>query len=157
MSTDTKELFVKASRHIYRKFPLDGRIVVGTDIVLSGEAIMRFLKGAHEVVVMAATLGFEADRKIEAVQTCSMSEAFLLDEIANEAIEEVCRCVQGELSKRYRLTRHRFSCGFGDFPLETQPHILEALDAKKRIGLYCNESNLLIPMKSVTAFMGVLQ
>ena len=156
MQVNPIEFFIENARYTYRTFSLDKRQVVGTDIVLQGEGILKFLGEAREVVILAATLGTEADRRIAAAQTVSISEALSLDTIANEAIEQVCKHAQAEIATKYNITAKRFSPGYGDFPLDIQPKILEALDAQKRIGLYCNAGNLLIPMKSVTAFMGVL-
>jgi len=156
MQVNPFEFFVENARYTYRMFSLIGRQVAGTDIVLEGEAILKFLGDAKAVVILAATLGIEADRRIASAQAASISEALSLNTLANEAIEEVCKQAQAEIAAKYNITAKRFSPGYGDFPLKIQPQILAALDAQKRIGLYCNAGNLLIPMKSVTAFMGVL-
>ena len=49
----------------------------------------------------------------------------------------------------------RFSCGYGDFPLEAQPDICRLLRTDTAIGLCCDESCLLTPRKSVTAVIGI--
>ena len=48
----------------------------------------------------------------------------------------------------------RFSPGYGDFPLECQGMLLEALEAGKRIGIKLTDSLLMMPSKSVSAVMG---
>jgi len=156
MQVNSIEFFIENARYTYRIFSLNKRQVVGTNIVLQGEAILKFLGDAKEVVILAATLGVEVDRHIAAAQTVSISAALSLDSIANVAIEQVCKQAQIEIAAKYNITAKRFSPGFSDFPLDIQPKILEALETQKRIGLYCNDGNFLIPMKSVTAFMGVL-
>ena len=42
----------------------------------------------------------------------------------------------------------------GDFPLECQGMLLEALEAGKRIGIKLTDSLLMMPSKSVSAVMG---
>jgi len=155
MQDNRKRVFVSEARHIYRKFALDERKISGTKIVLAGDDIMRFLRGYNEVIMLAATLGFEVDRQIVLAQKISVAAALDLDRTANRAINEVCDNIQAEIAKKFNITKHRYSCGYGDFPLDIQPAILNELDARKLIGLYCNESNLMVPTKSITAFLGV--
>lgn len=157
MRDHQKQLFIDQARFIYKKFPLAGREVLGTEIRLVGEDILRFLENANEIVIMAVTLGFEADKQIEYAQKISLSQALDLDRAANRAINEVCNRLQDEIASKFTITKKRYSCGYGDFPLEVQPDIIKAMDATKTIGLYCNENNLMIPTKSVTAIMGVLK
>ena len=49
----------------------------------------------------------------------------------------------------------RFSPGYGDVPLEIQKDIVMLLDCAKRIGVSLNDSLLMSPSKSVTAFIGL--
>jgi len=157
MRDNQKHIFVSGAKYIYRKFPLEGRQIAGTDILLAGSDIFKFLGCAQEVIIFAATLGFDADRQIAHAQKVSISQALDLDKTANWAIDEVCDNLQAEISEKFNIAKRRFSCGFGDLSVDIQPKILKALDATKTIGLYCNENNLMIPTKSVTAFMGVLR
>jgi len=53
------------------------------------------------------------------------------------------------------VLKPRFSPGYGDLPLETQREIFDVLDCSRRIGLMLNDSLLMSPTKSVTAFVGV--
>lgn len=49
----------------------------------------------------------------------------------------------------------RFSPGYGDLPLKTQRELIAKLDAPRKIGLTLNYNDLMIPMKSVTAIIGI--
>ena len=49
----------------------------------------------------------------------------------------------------------RFSPGYGDLSITIQKDFLQALNADKTVGLSLSEGNLMIPEKSVTAFIGV--
>ena len=156
MRDNQKQLFIDQAKSVYRKFTLSEREIVGTDIILTGSSIMNFLKDTKEIIIMAATLGFGVDRQIDAAGKISLSDALALDMAANDAINDICNQLQAELAQKYSIGQGRFSCGYGDLPLDIQPQILNALDATKAIGLYCNESYLLIPQKSVTAFIKII-
>ena len=60
-----------------------------------------------------------------------------------------------DAAKRGMRTNWRYSPGYGDLPLALQPEIVRVLAADKRLGMVATESNLLIPAKSVTAFVGL--
>ena len=63
---------------------------------------------------------------------------------------------QGYAEKGYHMTM-RYSPGYGDLGLDVQPKIIDILQAQKRIGLSSNDDHLLIPRKSITAFIGLQQ
>ena len=60
-----------------------------------------------------------------------------------------------EAAQRGLHTNWRFSPGYGDLPLDIQPAIVRTLEADKKLGMTATDSNLLIPVKSVTAFVGL--
>lgn len=114
------------------------------------------LKGCDSVVVFAATVGVGIDRLIAKYGRISPSKALMLQAIGAERIETLCDkfCddIEAQLEKGLRP---RFSPGYGDLALETQKDIFSVLDCEKRIGLTLNDSLLMSPSKSVTAFVGV--
>ena len=58
--------------------------------------------------------------------------------------------------ERGLYTNFRFSPGYGDLPMETQPILLAALDAQRRLGITLAPKSLLMtPTKSVTAVVGM--
>ncbi|MFA9422765.1 MAG: methionine synthase, partial [Sedimentibacter sp.] len=66
--------------------------------------------------------------------------------------------VEGEIkdlaAKEGSSITFRYSPGYGDVPISHQGDILAALNAQKLIGLSVSDSSILIPRKSVTAFIG---
>ena len=124
---------------------------------LQGEDIKKHLQGCDEIILLAVTIGLQVDELIHRTEAADMSGAVVLDALASIAVERLC----DEAIKKIQLSTvncqlsTRYSPGYGDFPLEVQSEILAILDAKKKIGLYVNESNLLIPRKSITAVIGV--
>mgnify|MGYP002626454225 CR=1 FL=1 len=60
--------------------------------------------------------------------------------------------------KKFGINRfHQVSTDevYGDLPLDFQKSVFKALSCEKNIGLYLNESLLMVPTKSVTAIIGV--
>jgi len=149
---------VSQPKYVYKEFDVlkseHSVKVVGTDIIIHGKLIQNFLKNIDKIILMAATLGQQVDRFLIYTQKRSILEGTLADAIASAYVENLCDALQATLSQEYNING-RISCGFHDFSIETQPDILKALDTPKAIGLYCNESLLMLPSKSVTAVMGV--
>ena len=129
----------------------------GTDYIPAGQDIKAFLRGCGQVVLMAATLGIEAEALILRAQKRDMAEAVILDAAGSAAIEEVCDNFCADLREELApcdLTE-RFSPGYGDYPLSEQRAVFRLLDITRRIGVSLSENGLMIPQKSVTALIGV--
>ena len=145
-------------RAVWRLFDLtpDGTLA-GTSFRPAGEDIRRHLAGCSRVVLMAATLGAEADALLRRTQVEDMARAVILDAAAGAAIENMCDnlCADlaAELAPAY-LTG-RFSPGYGDMPLEQQGEMCRVLDTARRIGVGLTPGGLMTPMKSVTALIGL--
>ena len=83
--------------------------------------------------------------KAVVLQACA---AAMLEEYLDERQDQIAE----ELLKEGKYLRPRFSPGYGDFSIEHQGQML---DAPKKIGLTMTEGNMLTPIKSVTAVIGV--
>ena len=105
---------------------------------------------------MAATLGIEADREIKRLSVISVAKAVVLDACATAYIEGICDDVQGEIEKKYGGVNYRYSPGYGDFPIEAQSDFINMLDTPRKIGLTLSGGGMLIPTKSVTAVLGIV-
>ncbi|MPM15187.1 hypothetical protein SDC9_61553 [bioreactor metagenome] len=116
------------------------------------------VEGCESAILFAATLGAPADLLLRAWSASDMSLALVGQASAAALIEGFCdecmETIEKSLSPGFYL-RPRFSPGYGDFSLSCQPRLLAALDAAKRIGLTCTDVFLLVPVKSVTAVIGV--
>ncbi len=118
--------------------------------------LARNLDGCERVVLMAATLGVGIDRLIAKYGRLSPAKALLLQAIGTERIEALCDAFCAELETETGLcARPRFSPGYGDLPLDTQREVLTMLKADKRVGVTLNDSLIMAPSKSVTAFVGL--
>jgi len=136
-----------------------GIALSGTGLVLPGKHIAKHLTDCGQAVVLAATLGAEADRLIHAQFLRDAARAVILDAAANQYIEEVCddasRSIKQEAAQDGFAVTSRFSPGYGDLPLTIQPSLLLLLNAERRIGLTVTANLMLVPRKSVTAIIGL--
>lgn len=150
-------------RQVSRRFLLkrldDGALDI-EGLRIESRALSKNLMGCDEVYLMAATLGMGPDRLIARAQAAgAMSRAVALQAVAAAMIEVWCDEVNAELARqaraRGRFLRPRFSPGYGDFSLETQPAIFRLLGAQKNAGITLTDSLLMLPTKSVTAVIGI--
>lgn len=161
--TDLFDEMVKDSvpRNIYGIYDLELKdkwvsMGKGTVAFNSGH-LAGHLAGCRECAVVAVTLGALVDRKISYYQNVDMSKAVIYNACANVYVEEVLSSAAVQIRKDAGALQSTFpfSPGYGDLGLEVQKEIIELLQTKKSIGLYVNESCLLIPEKSITAVIGL--
>ncbi len=141
-----------APRTVYRVMD-----ILDVKPLLVGKDITRHLGICKSVILMAATLGHEVDRKISALQLTSPDMALVLHGCAAAAIESVCDELEFDLRQKFdgKYLTDRFSIGYGDLPLSVQAPFCRTLDAERRIGITVDENGWMHPSKSVTAFIGV--
>lgn len=150
-------------KYVYKFFKIDkgkGFLLEGTNFKLPGQDIKSHLTDADSCIIMGVTLGHKVDRAIRYYGKVSMAKAMILDACASTAIEEICDKVNEDLLKSVkadnRILTSRYSPGYGDLTLDIQESILDILGAKRSIGLSATLHNILIPRKSVTAIMGIV-
>lgn len=118
--------------------------------------LVKNLGGCKKVILFTATIGVEIDRFITKYSHISPSKAVMMHAIGAERIEALCDVFCEELeNETHQSLRPRFSPGYGDLPLETQKEIFALLGCSKLIGVTLNDSLLMSPSKSVTAFVGL--
>jgi len=123
---------------------------------LSSGNLARNLSGCPRVILFAATVGVGIDRLIHKYSRIAPSRALMMQAIGAERIEALCDLFCADMEKEMGASlRPRFSPGYGDLPLSVQKDIIALLDTPKRIGLSLNDSLLMSPTKSVTAFAGI--
>lgn len=135
----------------------DGVQIYESNLVLTGKDIVNHLENCTKLAVMCCTLSFGADKLIRQYQVSDMTRAVISDSLSSAAIEQVCDYVEQEIKLKYpnMYQTFRYSPGYGDLNINIQKDILDLLQAQKKIGLCTNESFILTPKKSVTAFIGM--
>ncbi len=135
----------------------DNKVIVNNNFVVDSKNLAKNLKECDKVIIFAATLGIEMDILIKKYSSIDMSYAVILQAVAAACIEdfidEKVKDIANNLDNKY--LRPRFSAGYGDFDISYQKDIINILNASKSIGLSVTDSFMLVPTKSVTAFIGI--
>ena len=123
---------------------------------VNSEKLTINLKDCEKAVLFGATLGTDIDRIIMKYGKLSPTKALFFQAIGATMIEtlcdEFCKDIKAELDVNLKP---RFSPGYGDLDLSCQKNIFKLLNCSKNIGLTLNDSLLMSPTKSVTAFVGI--
>ncbi len=114
-----------------------------------------YVGDCRRVMLFAATVGTAVDRAIAKYSRTSPARALLFQALGAERIEALCDAFCAEQMRERRALPSRFSPGYGDLPLAVQTPIFRVLEPERRIGVCLNDSLLMSPSKSVTAFVGI--
>lgn len=135
------------------------RVPIDSCPCIEGEDLARHLAGCDEVALMAVTLGVDIDRLISKLGVKNPADALIIDSCASAAIENVADNFESDLrpalASKHRSLTKRYSPGYGDLPIEVQRDLCAYLDTAHAIGLTLSHSLMMIPTKSVTAFLGI--
>ena len=121
------------------------------DFSLISADLARYFGDCRRAVLFAATVGVVPDRLIAKYSRVAPAKALMLQAIGAERIEALCDAFCNE----WAALPSRFSPGYGDLPLEAQREVFRVLRPERAIGVCLNESLLMSPSKSVTAFLGI--
>lgn len=137
----------------------DAVTLVGCTLRLTGHDIVEHLADAHEVVLLATTLGAGVDRELQRLALTNTLEQVIFDAVATALVERATDAAEARArayaAGQQAYTSWRFSPGYGDLPLSCQPALLAALDATRQLGITLTPSQLMLPTKSVTALVGI--
>ena len=132
--------------------------LTGTSLTLRGSSIARHLDGAAAVGVMAVTLGMGNERELHRLSLVDPVGHVLLDAASTTLVERAADAAEALLvsaaAARGLHCNFRFSPGYGDLPMDTQPTLLATLGAS-RLGITLSPTYLMTPTKSVTALVGM--
>ncbi|NPV04191.1 MAG: methionine synthase [Syntrophaceae bacterium] len=136
------------------------RIRLPGDSILESAQLAALLADSREVILLGATAG---PAVIEAIQRDTahgnLTRAVVFDATASEMVDAALDWMETFFGRELRregrrLTKSRFSCGYGDLALENQKLFHELLELG-RLGVELTEHYVLVPEKSVTAVAGV--
>lgn len=126
---------------------------------VKSEELARNLAECAETVIFAATIGIFTDRQIQKESLLSPAKACVYQAVGATVIEAVCddfnEWLLQEEAKKGNVLKPRYSPGYGDVALLVQKDICRELETAKHIGITLTDSMLMIPEKSVTAFIGI--
>lgn len=136
----------------------DAEVLFEDSFSIRGRDLANICRDCKKAALLATTLGSGTDMLLRRSQTEDMSDAVILDACASAEIERVTDMAESEIIRSLSPEEHltmRFSPGYGDVPLEDSKKIISALSADRRIGLKLTGADMLVPMKSVTAVIGI--
>ena len=148
-------------RFTFAAFPVrhtpEGVSLEGSGLVLPGEMARTMLRDCTDAVLLLCTLGAGFEARLRAASARDMAQAAMLDACGSAYVEAGCDAAEQAIAARFpgKFLTDRFSPGYGDLPLELQPKLCAALDSQRRLGVTVTESLLMVPMKTVSAVIGL--
>jgi 5-methyltetrahydrofolate--homocysteine methyltransferase len=144
---------------VYRVFRINGffPLALENGLVLEGKDLSEHLEGCEYAALFAATVGADVDMLIRRLQITDMAKSVMTDALASAAAEQAADLAEEEIRKSLpgKFFTWRYSPGYGDLPLTVQPKLLNVLNAGKTAGIVLQKENMMSPMKSVTAVIGI--
>lgn len=144
-----------------KRFPLmvqGGRVQIA-GMTIESQHLARNLSGCAEGYIVAATLGVGVDSTLKRYLRLDLPKAAVWQAASAAFLEDFLdrwqATLQAELAKENLFCRPRFSPGYGDCSLAHQAAVLQAVNATKTLGIVLTDGNLMLPEKSVTAFLGL--
>ena len=148
-------------RFTFAAFPVqhtpEGEALLGSGLVLPGEMAKTMLRECSDAVLLLCTLGAGFEARLRAASARDMAQAAMLDACGSAYVEAGCDAAEQAIAARFpgKFLTDRFSPGYGDLPLALQPKLCAALDSQRRLGVTVTESLLMVPMKTVSAVIGL--
>lgn len=128
------------------------------DVVFKSKYLAKNLDTCHKVIILSATLGNEIDMLIRRYSLTDNTSMVFVQAIATEYLEKIIDEIENDIianSKEQIFLKPRFSPGYSDLDISHQKDFISILNTPKKIGLSITNSNMLTPMKSVTAIIGI--
>lgn len=153
---------VSQPRSFQKRLPLvfedDGALDIGP-IHIQSKDLARNLRSCDEVVFLCGTIGQGCDRLVRRAELTSVTRAAIFQAAGAAMVESWMDLLNNEICAKAKeegfFAHPRYSPGYGDCPLETQRDLFSQFPLTKETGIVLNESLLMVPTKSVTAFIGL--
>jgi hypothetical protein len=128
------------------------------ELTLQSRDLARLLRGCELATIVAVTLGRELDDQVTLLSDQGrVADAAILDAVGSDcveqAVDELCAHLASAAAGNGLATSERYSPGYGDLDLASQPAIVAAVGGAT-IGISVLPSLLMMPLKSVTAVFG---
>lgn len=107
----------------------------------------------YSCIVVGCTLGQAVDRRLKYLSKVDMTKMTVLDAAASSYIEYVCDEFEEKLAFPNRT--FRFCPGYGNVDITLNKTLANTLNMQKLIGLTVQDSNILLPQKSMIGLIGI--
>lgn len=132
-------------------------IISFADVCFESKDLARNLQNCDKIYLLACTIGPQVDSIIRREQTLNAAMAAILQGAGAMFIEKLVDLsnmqIKMDAQKNGRITKPRYSPGYGDVPLSCQKDFFRLLPCT-RIGLTLMDTLIMAPEKSVTAYIG---
>lgn len=132
-------------------------IISFADVCFESKDLARNLQNCDKIYLLACTIGPQVDSIIRREQTLNAAMAAILQGAGAMFIEKLVDLsnmqIKMDAQKNSRITKPRYSPGYGDVPLSCQKDFFRLLPCT-RIGLTLMDTLIMAPEKSVTAYIG---
>ena len=145
-------------RYIFKEYSFsrtdDGITIDG--IEFKSQKLLNHLKDSTSIILFAATLGQGVDDLIHKYSTDDIAMAAVVQAVSSSLVENLCDIACDELKGQIKGEhRPRFSPGYADLDISQQKEFFSLLPVKEQLEVTLNDSFLMMPTKTVTAFIGV--
>ncbi len=128
--------------------------------VIESKLLTKLLRSSRSAYLMCTTIDAKEVAQISnAMKNAEGLKAIVLDAYASEYVDGALGVMMSRKNETLRrtgqkLTKHRFSAGYGDLDIKYQRVFYDLLEMQT-LGVRLNESYLMEPEKSVIAIAGV--
>ena len=146
-------------KYVYITFDIENKnniISFSNKLNVKSKNLSRLYEFCDKSTVFAATIGFEVEKRIRFYNQTNLSKGIIFDACAAAYVESLCDYIEKEIEEM-ASKKDILPTGIAllwDLTISHQSDILSLLNAQKLIGLSALESAILVPVKSVTAFIG---
>lgn len=128
-------------------------------LVVHSHGLYRNMEHCQTTAMFAATIGHGVDMLIRRAEIGSLLKASVLQAVGAAYVEALCDEVNEDIKRKAEekgcSCAARFSPGYGDLSLELQKDFERILSMRQQLGITLTDSLLMVPSKSVTAFVGI--
>lgn len=127
--------------------------------LLESKDLAKRLENCSHVLLLAATIGPQVDAMVRRWTKLDTAKAAVAQSCGAMFMESYMDILVTQIEEQAKesnfLLKPRYSAGYGDLPLDVQRLVFSVLPCTQKIGLTLTEYNLMLPEKSVTAFIGI--
>ena len=150
-----KELEQVTPKFMYQRYTLTHHplTIKELNLTINYPDLIDLFDSCDRIVIIACTLGLQLDQQLRYYSKINLTKMTVMDALASSYIE--IKCDEYEAKQNFGKRTFRFCPGYGNVPLELNKNLANALNCSKHIGLTVQESNLLLPQKSMIGLIGL--
>ncbi len=153
-------LSVADPKYIYKEYDFsktEDEVCIN-GVAFKSRKLSYHLKNSNSICLFGATLGHGVDTVIRKYSLSDTVRAAIAQSVGAAMVETLCNIGCEQIKKDLSCEiRPRYSPGYADLDLSSQKEFFSLLEMTKRLGVSLNESCVMSPTKTVTAFVGIIR